>query len=220
MTSGSLMRLSPALPAPRGQAGTGRHCPRRSHRHRGGPAGAGGARGWLLPRARAGALWVSPAVPLAPSSGQPGPDGALRPLPGASKGTGGDRRVVAGGERSPPPAPAAPGRTGPGGEGARGQPAPRQTRAGPYGAEPGRAVPGRPSPGVRGALCPPSGPRPCPAAGLAAQRSGSCCPSRSPRRFTPAQNAAQRPARGCRGAGCLCIFKYTALLGLRNNGDQ
>lgn len=103
MTSGSLMRLSPALPAPRGQAGTGRHCPRRSHRHRGGPAGAGGARGWLLPRARAGALRVSPAVPLAPSSGQPGPDGALRPLPGASKGTGGDRRVVAGGERSPRP---------------------------------------------------------------------------------------------------------------------
>lgn len=220
MTSGSLMRLSPALPAPRGQAGTGRHCPRHSHRHRGGPAGAGGAGGGSCPGPRRGRCGYHPVCPGHPARASPaptGPCGRFPVLPRVPAGTG---EWWLGGSAAPPPAPAAPQRTGPGGEGARGQPAPRQTRAGPYGAEPGRAVPGRPSPGVRVALCPPSGPRPCPAAGLAAQRSGSCCPSRSPRRFTPAQNAAQRPARGCRGAGCLCIFKYTAPLGLRNNGDQ
>lgn len=218
MTSGSLMRLSPALPAPRGQAGTGRHCPRRSHRHRGGPAGAEGARGGSCLGPGRGLCGYHPLCHWHPARASPaptGPCGRFPVLPRVPAGTG---EWWLGGSAAPRPllpprgAQGVEGR-GPGASPLRGRPEPGHTG-------PSRAVPCRPSPGVRGALCPPSGPRPCPAAGLAAQRSGPCCPSRSPRRFTPARNAAQRPARGCRGAGCLCIFKYTALLGLRNNGDQ
>lgn len=208
MTSGSLMRLSPALPAPRGQAGTGRHCPRRSHRHRGGPAGAGGARGWLLPRARAGALRVSPAVPLAPSSGQPGPDGALRPLPGASKGTGGDRRVVAGGERSPRPL--LPPRGAQGLEGKRPGASPLRGRPEPGHTGPNRAVPCRvvPPQACGGRCARRRGPGPAPRPGWRRRGAAPAAPAALPG-VLPRHKTRLSALLGAAAAPGACVYSNT-----------